>query len=262
MRYIKSDLGHLTPHQRDQLDCHYLFKTRYLHTGEKESIIEVANHSKYSAFRVPPKYKTEKHIKYFISDYRSDQTWQQFALYHFIGEVEFYSATTYCTIYDKRSLRLAGNNSRPVVYYYYLNRQRKIEPVSKYLISDTATRVRADNHDKYQWRREQPEERRFRDPLFEYSDQGESDTELESESEEEEKAELRNPVHDIASDIDSVNSYPVGFLSNNPVVSQQSSRAPSVVAVQQLLADQEENSQSSLSTRWWDIADAYTLGPL
>ena len=99
-----------------------------------------------------------------------------------------------------------------------------------------------------------------RDPFFAYSDQGESDTEIESESEVEEE-EQREPVFQIESDTDSVFSSDRELLSpNHSVISLDSSRAPSVVAVQQLLDNQEINR--SLFNSGWDIAEAYTQGTL
>ena len=259
MRYIKSDLKHLTIHQRAKLDCHYLNKTRTYHTGEVYDILEEANKKKHSQLQVPPSDLTVQHIKYFQGDYRSDQTWERLARYHYIGSVEFYSATTYCTQRDKAYLRTTANTSRPEIFYRYLTRQRKVVPVSKYCISDIAQRVREDNKDRAIWRRSLPEGQVYRDPFFAYSDQGESYTEIESESEVEEE-EQREPVFQIESDTDSVFSDRELLSPNHSVISLDSSRAPSVVAVQQLLDNQEINR--SLFNSGWDIAEAYTQGTL
>jgi hypothetical protein len=260
MRFVKEDLDNLTEEQKDKLDCHQVTKSRYCYTGERQFHIEASDFEKWSHQEVLPSDKAFKHVRYFQGHYRNDQAWERPSVYHYVGEVEFYSVTTYCDKRTKVALRATGNTKRPVIHYRYQNRQGETEAIGEACLGIICIQVKEENKTRWICRENTPPGEVYRDPYLDLSDTGDSDTDLETD--EESLNEVHRVVVELESDTDSEDfQYLVDQVpTDNPVISLPGSRAPSVIGVLQLVTEQEENT--GVKRQRFDVSDAYHQEPL
>jgi hypothetical protein len=260
MRFIKADLDNLTTDQKDKLDCHQLIKTRYSYTGQTESHIEASNPAKCAELEVPPRGEVYTHIRYFQTTYyRNDQGWEKPTLYHYIGEVEFYSVTTYSDKRTKIGLRATGNTTRPVIHYRYQNRKGQIESVGEDCLGLIALRVKEENKTRRLWRENLPVGEVYRDPYFEHLEDGDSDTE--AETDEEEIEEVHRILIELDSDTDSEDLEGFQFLVDQvPTDDLEVSQVPSLQGILELVKEQEK--KTGVKRKQFDCLEAYKQEPL
>jgi hypothetical protein len=144
MNYVRYRVRNLSREQKDVVDCHHIIKSRYLHTGEAENQLELANYRKNSNLEVLPKEESFKHTRYFETDYPCNQLWETPTQYHYLGRVYFLSTITYCDQATKSLLSTAGHTNKPEIRYKYRDRKGVTKPVSLALLSEIVKEQRED----------------------------------------------------------------------------------------------------------------------
>lgn len=251
MHWTRFALEDLTEKQKDTLDCHRLHKTRYSYTGcqrtSTELVLPFANLDWLKVKRevLPPR-EAYTSIKYFTQRSPGDQLWERATLYHIIGSVDFYAATTYCDKYTTDLLEAEEKWPKPIIHYLYTVSNYEVEADSQFLVSRIA----------YEQRREKRERRRIQSELFD------DDSDIPSIPEEEidineEESDTKPHAIDINPNVPDINEGETGSnsgLSDIAVSIQDDPKVKQRVAYLTFSDDSETESTDYLS----DITVGYS----